>query len=168
MRASSTTFSLDFEQTVDAPRSLVCQACTDPERLKAWYRPDDSWSTPLAELDLRVGGAYRIGLTPPSASTFYEVGTYREVMLPERLVYTVRYEGTHPKFEGPHLDQPTKEEMETYETVITVEFHELSAARTRVAVTHVGYRSEEDRDRHRNGWPRFLEHLATYCAAARK
>jgi hypothetical protein len=85
--------------------------------------------------------------------------------LPDRLVYTLRFEGKHPQFEGAHLDQPTGEEMETYETVITIEFHELSSARTRVAGTHAGYRTEVDRDRHRVGWWRFLEHLAAYCAA---
>jgi uncharacterized protein YndB with AHSA1/START domain len=158
-----TSYSLEFEQTIDAPRAIVCRAWTDAEQLKAWYKPDDSWSTPVVEIDLRAGGRYRIGLTPPVGATFYEVGTYREVALPDRLVYTARFEGTHHQFEGAHLDQPIAAEMEKYETFITVEFQEPAPRRTRVAVTHTGYRTEEDRDRHRNGWPRFLEHLAVYC-----
>ena len=53
--------------------------------------------------------------------------------------------------------------MEKYETLITAEFRDLAAERTRVIVAHEGYRTREDRDRHQNGWPRFLDHLASYC-----
>jgi len=164
---SQTSHVLIVEQIVRAPRSVVCQAWTDPERLKVWYKPDDSWSTPTAEIELRAGGTYRIGLAPPVGPAFYEVGTYREVALPDRLVYTARFEGVHLQFQGVHLDEPTGAEMEQYETVITIEFQDLADARTRVLVTHIGYRTEEDRDRHREGWPRFLEHLARYCEASR-
>jgi len=107
-----------------------------------------------------VVGAYRIGLTPPGGVTFYEIGSFREVSLPDRLVYTLR-------FEGVHLHEQTGEAMETYETVITATFHETPAGGTRVIVAHEGYRTSEDRDRHRNGWPRFLDQLARYCATVR-
>ena len=127
-----TTYALDFRHTVHAPRAIVCRAWTDAEQLKGWYRPDDSWSTPVAEIDLRAGGKYRIGLQPPVGSTFYEVGIYREVALPDRLVYTVRFEGVHLQFKGGHLDEPTGAAMERYETVITVAFHELASGGTRV------------------------------------
>lgn len=153
-------YALHFERIIDAARELICRAWTEPDHLKGWYRPDDTWSTPTAEIDLRVGGAYRIGLEPPGGATFYEVGRFREVSLPDRLVYTLR-------FEGLHLHEPTGEEMETYETAITAAFEELPAGRTRVIVAHEGYRTVEDRDRHRNGWPRFLDQLARYCAPAR-
>lgn len=140
------THALNFHHTVHASRATVCEAWTDAEQVKVWYKPDDSWSTPVAEIDLRAGGKYRIGLTPPSESTFFEVGEYREVALPDRLVYTLCFEGTHLQFAGAHLDEPTGAEMETYETVITVEFHELPSGWTRVVGTH-----------------RFLQQLATYC-----
>jgi uncharacterized protein YndB with AHSA1/START domain len=151
------TYALRFDRVIAAPRRFVCRAWTEPDRVKVWYKPDDAWSTPAAEIDLRVGGEYRIELEPPGGPAFCEVGRFRDVSLPDRLVYTVR-------FEGVHLHATTGEEMETYETVIAAEFHELSPERTRVVVAHEGYRTIEDRDRHRNGWPRFLDHLAAYCA----
>lgn len=163
---NQTTYALNVERTVRAPRPFVCQAWTDAERLKVWYKPDDSWSVPVAEIDLRAGGKYRIGLKPPVGPTFYEVGMYGEVALPDRLVYTLRYQGVHLQFQGSHLDEPTGAEMEQYETLITVAFQDLPDGQTRVLVTHAGYRTEEDRDRHREGWPRFLEHFASYCAAS--
>jgi uncharacterized protein YndB with AHSA1/START domain len=154
------TYALHFERVIDAPRGVVCRAWTDPASLRAWYRPDDTWSTPVAELDLRAGGAYRLGLTPPGGSTFHEVGAFREVSLPDRLVYTCR-------FEGVHLHARTREEMEKYETLITAEFQGMPDGRTRVVVAHEGYRSAEDRDRHLEGWPRFLDRLATFCGPPR-
>lgn len=156
---SDTIYALHFERVINAQRSIVCQAWTEPDRLKKWYRPDATWTTPIAEIDLRRGGRYRIGLKPPGGSTFYELGMFREVVLPQRLVYTLR-------FEGVHLHEPTGEQMEKYETLITAEFQELPDRRTRVEVTHAGYRTPEDRDRHQNGWPRFLDELATYCRAS--
>ena len=157
---SDITYGLHFDRVIDAPRHFVCRAWTEPDRLRVWYKPDDTWSIPTAESELRVGGAYRIGLKPPGGSTFYEVGSFQEVSLPDRLVYTLR-------FQGVHLHEPTGAEMEKYETLIAAEFQELPAERTRVIVAHEGYRTMEDRDRHQNGWPRFLDHLAKYCSAAR-
>ena len=58
--------------------------------------------------------------------------------------------------------------MEKYETKISLTFKEPGQGTTQVLVTHDGYRSEEDRDRHREGWPRFLEHFARYCEAVSK
>jgi uncharacterized protein YndB with AHSA1/START domain len=150
-------YGLRFERVIEAPRSIVCRAWTEPERLREWYRPDVAWSTPTAEMDLRVGGAYRFGLKPPGRSRFYEVGVFREITLPDRLVYTCR-------FEGIHVHEPTGALMEDYETLISVEFQELHSSRARVVVRHEGYRSAEDRDRHRSGWPRFLDQLARLCS----
>jgi uncharacterized protein YndB with AHSA1/START domain len=157
------TFSIALDRTIGAPRDFAWRVWTEAESLKRWYRPDDSWATPVAEIDLRVGGHYRLGLTPPQSSTFYEVGNYLTVNVPELLVYTVRFEGMHPRFEGPRLDSPTDEEMETYVTMITVRFEPLPGDETRVFVRQDGYRSERDRDRHREGWPRFLDHFVRYC-----
>jgi len=154
---TETAYALHFDRVIDAPRSFVCRAWTEPKHLKVWYKPDDAWSVPTAEIDLRVGGAYRFGLKPPDGPAFYEVGSFRDVSLPDRLVYSLR-------FEGLHLHEPTGAEMEKYQTLITAEFRELAADRTRVIVAHEGYRTREDRDRHQNGWPRFLDHLASYCA----
>jgi hypothetical protein len=57
--------------------------------------------------------------------------------------------------------------MEKYETMINVRFEAPSREETRVLVRQDGYRSEEDRDRHREGWPRFLDHFVKYCEAER-
>ena len=62
---AESAYGLRFERTIEEPRSVVWRAWTDPVRLREWYRPDDAWSTPSAEIDLRVGGTYRFALKPP-------------------------------------------------------------------------------------------------------
>jgi len=153
---SAGSFALHFDHEIDAPRVFVWRAWTEPAQLTHWYRPDSAWSLRVAEVDLRESGAYRFGLKPPGRPLFYEVGQFREVRYPQRLVYTMR-------FEGLHLHELTGEQMEDYETIITAAFAEVARDRTRVLVTHDGYRSEHDRARHCDGWPRFLDHLTIYC-----
>jgi len=46
-------------KTIAAPRDLVFKAWTEPERLKQWWGVEESFSTPIAEVDLRPGGRYR-------------------------------------------------------------------------------------------------------------
>jgi uncharacterized protein YndB with AHSA1/START domain len=152
---SERTHSLRVERTFDAPREALFRAWTTPDHVKQWLHPSPEWSTPVAEIDLRVGGAYRFGVHSPEQGTFYEVGEYREIRPPERLVYTCRYEAEECNF-----DMPPEE------TLVTVEFHD-AGSRTRVVVVQEGYRKVEDRDAQQQGWPGFLETLARFVEGGR-
>ncbi len=88
MIANVTTLpSLSITRTFAAPRERVFQAWTDPEELKKWWGPD-GYTTPSAEVDLKVGGSYRFAMKPPGGEVFFLSGEYREVRAPEKLVYT--------------------------------------------------------------------------------
>ena len=54
--------TLEVRRTIAAPREAVFRAWTEPEMLMKWWRVDAGWSTPIAEVDLRVGGRYRLGM----------------------------------------------------------------------------------------------------------
>jgi uncharacterized protein YndB with AHSA1/START domain len=71
----------------DAPRELVFKAWTEPERLSRWWGPA-GWSNPTCEVDLRPGGAWRIVMQAPDGGQYPCGGTYREIVKPERLVFT--------------------------------------------------------------------------------
>src|ERR1700733_13572037 len=71
----------------DAPRELVFKAWTDPKIMKAWYGPKMFTNT-VCELDVRVGGAWRIVMRGPDGAEYPGRGVYREVVKPERLVFT--------------------------------------------------------------------------------
>jgi uncharacterized protein YndB with AHSA1/START domain len=71
----------------DAPREIVFKAWTDPKQMKAWYGPKMFTNT-VCELDVRVGGAWRIVMRGPDGAEYPGGGVYREIVKPERLVFT--------------------------------------------------------------------------------
>jgi uncharacterized protein YndB with AHSA1/START domain len=82
---------LVFTRLIDAPREKVFRAWTDPELLKQWFAPLP-YTTPVAELDVRAGGANLIVMRDPGGNEFANRGIYLEVVENERLVFTDAYE----------------------------------------------------------------------------
>jgi uncharacterized protein YndB with AHSA1/START domain len=79
---------LTLTRVFDAPRDLVFQAWTEPEHLKQWWGPS-GFTTPKCEVDLRVGGAWKIVMRFPDGSNEHTMqAVYREVLPPERLAFT--------------------------------------------------------------------------------
>jgi uncharacterized protein YndB with AHSA1/START domain len=77
----------------DAPRRLVFDAFTRPELLKRWLFGPDGWSLAICEIDLRVGGRYRYVWRRESTGTEMGMGgVYREIVRPERIVATERFD----------------------------------------------------------------------------
>ena len=74
-----------------APRRLVWDAFTKPELLKRWFGPR-GWSMADCEVDLRVGGHYRFVLQGPDGTKMGMRGVYREIVPPERTVYTESFD----------------------------------------------------------------------------
>ncbi len=56
--------TLVITRTFDAPRRLVFQAWTEPERVKRWWGPK-TFTTPVCEIDLRLGGLVRSCMRSP-------------------------------------------------------------------------------------------------------
>ena len=73
----------------DAPRAAIWHAWTDPDEAAAWWHPAGI-VTPResVELDVRPGGRYRYTMVAPDGSEYPTAGVYREVIEPERLVFT--------------------------------------------------------------------------------
>lgn len=74
---------IEFERTFDASLETVWQAWTDPEKLKAWWGPDNV-SIPECEVDLRVGGRIYIVMEAGEA-----MGEYKGTRWPMEGKYTV-------------------------------------------------------------------------------
>ena len=76
----------------EAPRNLVFDAYTKPELLKRWLGVFGGYSMPVCEVDLRVGGKYRFVWRGPDGAEMGVRGVYREVVRPERLVHTEKFD----------------------------------------------------------------------------
>ena len=89
----------------DAPRSLVFDAWTKPELLKRWLGVRGGWTFAVCEVDLKVGGAYRFVWRGPDGREMGMGGVYREIVRPERLVATEKFDESW--YEGDALDTTT-------------------------------------------------------------
>jgi uncharacterized protein YndB with AHSA1/START domain len=76
----------------DAPRRLVFEALTTPELVRQWLLGPPGWTMPVCEVDLRVGGAYRHLWRDVDGSEMGMRGTILEVVVPERLVATEKFD----------------------------------------------------------------------------
>lgn len=134
---------LQIRRTVPAPRAKVFAAWTQREQLEKWMcRSDEKRFTRYLEYDLREGGTYRLETGLPGGETFYLRGTFRTVKPPEKLAFTWAWERFQPS---------GQKDEEMGETLVTVEFHERGNS-TEVVLTHEGFRTTEQRDRHNMGW----------------
>ena len=75
-----------------APRALVFDAFTKPELVRKWLLGPPGWSMPVCEIDLRVGGSYRYVWRHENGSQMGMGGVFREIVVPERLVSTERFD----------------------------------------------------------------------------
>jgi uncharacterized protein YndB with AHSA1/START domain len=114
----------------NAPRRLVFEAWTQPEYVKRWFGVCRSMTMTVCEIDLRVGGKWRYVLYDPSNDTEHGFsGEYREIVPPQRLVSTERYE---PIPNSDHLNTLTLAEQDGKTTLHI----------------HIQYPSVEHRDGH--------------------
>jgi uncharacterized protein YndB with AHSA1/START domain len=112
----------------EAPRHLVYKAWTTPELVKQWWSGNRGETT-IAEIDLRVGGAWRCVMVTDSGFEVAFRGEYHETIPNERIVSTEVYEG-----------------MPEGEALNTMTFTE-SGGRTTLTVL-VQHASREARDAH--------------------
>lgn len=88
MTASSTADrELVLTRLIDAPREKLYRAWTDPALLKQWVAPLP-YTTPVAELDVRPGGANFFVMRGPDGQDMPNRGVYLEVVPNERIVVT--------------------------------------------------------------------------------
>ena len=72
----------------------VWRAWTDPQALKRWFGPAEIVSVPIAEVDLRVGGRFRVAMLAADGETHDVSGTYLEVVPHRKLVFSWAWRST--------------------------------------------------------------------------
>ena len=135
-------FTINVKRTFSATRERVFKAWMDPEDLHQWWGPP-GFTMISADVDLRVGGRYRFVKRTPDGNIMSLTGVFREILPPEKLVYTWMWENPGGNSE---------------ETVVTVEFRDRGSA-TEVLLTHERFSAVEARDQHADGWNACLDRL---------
>jgi uncharacterized protein YndB with AHSA1/START domain len=135
-----------MEQRYAATPARVFRAWTHPDVLRVWWAAASHWEGAFAEIDLRVGGAYRLGMCDVDNDAVYIVGgTFIEIDEPRRLVYTWTWETT-PELPG------------SEDSLVTVDFV-ADGSETIVRLNHTRFKTAEVRDMHRTGWQGCLDNL---------
>jgi uncharacterized protein YndB with AHSA1/START domain len=135
---------LRLERSFKAPPEEVFDAWTNPEVLRRWWAAGADWHESGAEVDLRVGGRYRLSMQDPESGDVHVVGgTYRVVERPERLVYSWLWE-----------------DGDGHKSEVSVRF-QPDGDGTTVVLEHSALGSVESAERHRHGWEACIDNLAT-------
>lgn len=140
-----TDTTLEVRRVIRAPRERVFQAWTTPSEVKRWSSPGPV-EVVTSEIDLRVGGNYKLNMRAPDGAAHNAFGVYREVDPPKRVVYTWSWE----------------QEPDVRDTVVTVEFNDLGEKGTEVVLRHTGLATAKQRESHTQGWTGILEKLEQF------
>ena len=139
--------SLTLTRRFPVAPEKVWRAWTDPEAVKKWWGPGPGEPVSRAELDVRVGGRFRIVFGGADGKAHECAGTYKEVVPNRRLVFTWCWPNTTPE----------------RVSVVTIT---LQAAKegTVVEFNHAQLFDEKVRDDHQRGWMGTLDKLAAFLS----
>lgn len=149
--AKAQDLELVIKRVFDAPRELVFKAWTDPEMLKQWSAPQ-GFTIPVAEGELKPGGKWRSMMRKPDGTELWLGGVYREIVPPERLVFTHAWDD--------------KNGNPGHETVVTVTLLERNG-KTEMTFKQGAFTSVEERDGHKGGWTECFARLEELISSER-
>ena len=139
--------SLTLTRRLRARPEKVFGAWTDPEKLVQWFGPAQVQPGSIrADLDVRVGGSYRISFTRTDGEYFEVGGVYREVVPNERLVFSWAWHSTAER-----------------ESVVSISL-KPDGAGTLLVFNHAQFVDEVARDNHKRGWSEFFVNLDNFLA----
>jgi len=139
--------SLALQRHYPVAPEKVWRAWTDAEAVKRWWGPGPGEPVSLAELDVRVGGRFRIVFGGPDGKMHECAGTYQEVVPNRKLVFTWSWPNSTPE----------------RVSVVTIIFKEVDGE-TDLLFKHEQLFDEKARDDHKRGWSASLDKLAAFFA----
>jgi uncharacterized protein YndB with AHSA1/START domain len=139
--------SLTLKRRLKAPAEKVFAAWTDPKKIVHWFGPAETASGSVrADMDVRVGGRYRISFKTADGESHEVGGEYKEVIPNERLVFSWAWHST-----------PERESLVT----ITLK---ADGDATMLTLHQERFFDEKARDGHQRGWTGTLEKLDRYLS----
>jgi len=126
----------------------VWRAWTEPQALSAWFGPGEPHSVLLAELDVRVGGRYRIRFRTPDGEEHEVGGTYEEVQPLHKLAFSWAWHSTPERVSR-----------------VTVELRPEGDG-TILELLHERFVDAEARANHERGWTRTFAKLDAWIASS--
>jgi len=135
-----------IERTFAASAEEVFDAWTSAEVMRRWFHCATDWETPVAEVDLRVGGKVRVVMRRPDGTNAEAQGQYTLIDRPHRLQMTWTFG-----------DDPTNEQL------IELSFSESDGSTT-VSMINSGISTDDRRDAQDWGWRGCFDQLERVVA----
>lgn len=129
----------------DAPVEKLYRAFTDADVMKGWFGPEGT-EVYHSEVDLRVGGAWRVGILTSSGDKRDVCGSFTRVE-DRAIAYTWHWE-----FDGAPDDV----------TLVTIVFESVDDSRSKIRLTQEDFKTEGNRDDHEEGWTSSFRCLDNY------
>jgi len=142
---------ITITRVFEAPRERVWEEWTQREPFADWFGgPESEVPLDTVSMDVRPGGSWRATMyAGPERHEIQWKGEYREVVEPERLVFTVS-------------DKPGEDDYELVIVVLT----DLGDGRTEMLFQQHGSMTPEQYERTGEGWGSFFDRIAERLAAA--
>ena len=140
---------MSLTRLLDAPADKLFRCWTTPELLRQWFAPLP-YTTPIAEVELRVGGRSNIVMRSPDGQDIPCPGSYLEIVPGRKLVFTDAFTGDWNPGEGAPF-------------MVAVVTFEPEGGKTRYTAT-VRHWTEADREKHQQmgfhqGWGQCADQL---------
>lgn len=133
---------------IRATPERLFQAWTDPRQLMRWWHLEGpGWAFGAADVDLRVGGRYRLAMTGPDGAEHATRGVYRDVRPPTLLSFTWDWENPAHS---------------VGETIVTVRMTDLGDGTTELVLTHERFADQARLAGHDSGWNQLFRILDSY------
>lgn len=127
---------LRIERRFAASPERVYDAWTSVDALRRWWPAGPGWATPVAEVDVRVGGRLRLVMRDPDGAEFGGEGVYLTLDRPRRLSFSWRW------------DSP---ELGVEPQVVDVTFTDTGDGSTFAVLTNTSL-SAAEAESHAEGW----------------
>lgn len=134
--------SLTIKKTFPTSQERLFAMWTSEELLKQWFCPGKDMTIPVAEVDARDGGSYRIVMQNKDGETYSPSGVYETVQPHDKLVFSWKWADSEVI------------------TRVTIELRAISETETELTLTHEGFPDADMRDRHNEGWDGCLARLS--------
>ncbi|HWT19270.1 MAG TPA: SRPBCC domain-containing protein [Variovorax sp.] len=138
--------SLTLRRHYPVAPEKVWRAWTDPQALKAWFGPEEIVEVPVAEVDLRVGGRFRVAMRAADGETHDVSGVYQELVPNRKLVFSWAWRSTPER-----------------ESRVTVRI-EPDGNGCELVLLHEQFFDEAAREGHRHGWTGAMGKLEKWLA----
>jgi uncharacterized protein YndB with AHSA1/START domain len=126
--------SLTIRKTFPTSQERLFAMWTSEELLKQWFCPGKDMTIPVAEVDARDGGSYRIVMQNKDGETYSPSGVYETVRPHDKLVFSWKWADSEVI------------------TRVTIELRAISETETELTLVHEGFPDADMRDRHNEGW----------------